>query len=101
MISPYLKLLGMFETKEGPTFTTYGGVNEDVYSWKQYNGTGNTTFNTHGLQEVVFDLSDATLKGTNNHLSKMPQVVSRYQVRFDNDLLKVNAFLNCTQDPEC
>ena len=49
MISPYLKLLGMFETKEGPTVTTYGDVNEDVYSWKQYNGTGNTTLNSHGL----------------------------------------------------
>ena len=49
MISPYLKLLGMFETKEGPMFRTYGGVNEDVYSWKQYNGTGNTTANSHDL----------------------------------------------------
>ena len=91
----------MFETKEGPRVSTYGGVNEDVYSWKQYNGTGNTTVNSHGLKELEFDLSDATLKGTNNHLSKMPQVVSRYQIRFDSKMLKVNAMLNCTNDPKC
>ena len=40
--------------------------------------------NSHNLLELKFDLNDATLMGTADFLEKMPEVISRYQVRLNN-----------------
>ena len=77
-ISKYLMVLGMFETKDGSSYVTYNGINDDVYTWKNYANDTSVISNDHGLYELPFNLSDAVLLGTENHLEKMDLVISRY-----------------------
>ena len=70
-------LVGMFETKADSQYATYNDINENIYTWKQYNDSSVIT-NSHGLQELVFNLNDATLMGSGNHIEKMQEVISRY-----------------------
>jgi hypothetical protein len=57
--------------------------------------------NSHDLLELAFNLTDATLKGTGDHLEKMEEVVSRYQLRLNQPNLIRDAFINCTLTEEC
>ena len=57
--------------------------------------------NSHNLLELKFDLSDATLLGTADFLEKMPEVVSRYQVRLNNKEIQMGAMTNCTLVEKC
>ena len=57
--------------------------------------------NAHDLIELPINLTDATILGTENHLMKMDLVTSRYQIRFDNETLKINSFKSCMEDREC
>ena len=66
-IFPYLQPYGMFETKVGFEYETYNDINENIYEWKKYNGT-ELRNNSHGLLELPFDLSDATLMGSSDHV---------------------------------
>jgi len=95
-----MELVGMFEIKEDSKYDTWNDINENIYEWKKYDNASLRT-NSHGLQELAFDLNDATLKGTGDHLDKMTEVVSRYQVRLNQSNLIRDAFLNCTVEPKC
>ena len=99
-IYPYLTLYGMFEIKEGFQYNSYNNINENIYEWKIYNQS-NLKLNEHGLLEMPFDLSDATLKGSGDHKEKMSEVISRYQIRVNNQKLKEDAFRNCSLSEEC
>ena len=90
----------MFEIKEDSKYDTWNDINENIYEWKKYDNASLRT-NSHGLQELAFDLNDATLKGTGDHLDKMTEVVSRYQVRLNQSNLIRDAFLNCTVETKC
>jgi hypothetical protein len=57
--------------------------------------------NSHDLLELKFDISDATLQGSADFIQKMPEVVSRYQLRFDFNLVQENAMKNCTATESC
>lgn len=50
-ISPYLTVVGMFETKSDFEYLTYNDINTNIYNWKHYNGT-NIAANSHGLLEL-------------------------------------------------
>ena len=76
-IFPYLELNGMFETKVGFEYETYNDINDNIFEWKKYNGT-ELRNNSHGLLELPFDLSDATLMGSSDHVLKMTEVISRF-----------------------
>lgn len=97
---PYIQLTSMFETKEDREYSTYLNINQDIFTWKQQD-IGNVSTNSHGLLEMVFNLSDATLMGSSDHIEKMTEVVSRYQIRLNNQILKENAYINCTVMEEC
>ena len=32
----YLELYGMFESRNGSEYSTFGNINSDLFSWKQY-----------------------------------------------------------------
>jgi hypothetical protein len=79
-----MSLLGMFENKVDSGYETYNDINENIYSWKNYNNSELIT-NEHGLLEMVFNLSDATLMGSSDHISRMKEVISRFQVRLNSE----------------
>ena len=90
----------MFETKSKFEFETYNGINENIYEWKGYNDT-KLIENSHGLLELQFDLNDATLMGSSNHLERITEVISRYQVRLNTTHLRIKAPETCLKDREC
>jgi hypothetical protein len=90
----------MFETKVDSQYETYNGINQNIYLWKKYNSTS-LRVNTHGLLELPFDLSDATLKGSSDYIEKMTEVISRYQVRLNFRTIQENAVTNCTKTAAC
>ena len=101
-VSKYLSVLGMFEQREGNSYSTYNDINDDIYTWKSYsNGNDTLRKNNHGLLEIPLNLTHATIMGTENHLQSMPTVTSRYQIRFDRDLMKQDALAFCKEEPEC
>jgi hypothetical protein len=77
-----MEVVGMFELKSDSVYETWNDINENIFEWKKYDNAGLQT-NSHGLLELKFDLTDATLKGTGDHLDKMQEVVSRYQIRLN------------------
>mmetsp|Transcript_11455 Transcript_11455/g.17256 ORF Transcript_11455/g.17256 Transcript_11455/m.17256 type:complete len:177 (+) Transcript_11455:261-791(+) len=91
----------MFETKNGSKYMTYNGINDDIFTWKSYENSTEVVENNHNLLELKFDLSDAVLMGTENHLEKMNQVISRYQIRVDQNLVKQDSLKECLDDPAC
>lgn len=66
-ISKYFQFLGMFELRQKTDYTPYNNINQDLYTWKTYNDT-TEELNNHDLYEIKFNLSDAVLKGTEDHL---------------------------------
>jgi hypothetical protein len=76
----------MFELKSDSVYETWNDINANIYDWKKYDNVV-LRKNSHDLQELVFDLSDATLKGTGDHLDKMTEVVSRFQIRLNEENL--------------
>ena len=75
-------LVGMFETKADSQYETYNSINKNIFEWKKYNSSS-LQQNSHGLLEMNFDISDATLQGSSDHIEKMTEVVSRYQLRLN------------------
>lgn len=45
LISSYLIIGGMFETKMGQNYDLYNNINEDAFSWKFYSQNGTLSFN--------------------------------------------------------
>lgn len=47
-------------------------------------------------------MTDVTLKGTENHISQMEEVINKFQVRLNRDKLAIDAYTYCmTEDPTC
>ena len=91
---------GMFETKSNFEFETYNDINSNIYEWKEYNDA-KLVENSHGLLEMQFELDDATLMGSSNHLERMTEVISRYQIRLNITHIRVQAVIACVEDPSC
>jgi hypothetical protein len=91
----------MFLLKDGYKYTTYNGVNKNLFDWKIYKSFNNLTPNEHNLFELKFDLSDATLQGTPNHKELMPYVIPTYQVRIDIYQMCIDFYNECKNDSNC
>ena len=53
------------------------------------------------MYELLFNLTDATLKGTSNSVEPMAEVISKYQVTFNNFKLKEDAYNACKANKIC
>ena len=93
----YLTVYGMIEEYYDNEYTVYGSINHDVYTWKKYD-QHDVEMNTHGMYQMPLNISDATLKGTKNHLDKMHVVQNRYQLRIGFDQIKKDAYPLCFAD---
>ena len=51
--------------------------------------------NTHGIYQMPLNISDATLKGSENHRDKMIVVANRFQMRIGFDQIKHDAYTLC------
>ena len=97
----------MFESKNLYIYEPYNNINPTIYDWKTYNTTGehaDSTFRTneHNLIEMKFNLTDVTLKGTENHINQMTEVINRLQVRLNKKQMEIDAFEHCmNKDASC
>lgn len=53
------------------------------------------------MYELLFDLTDATLKGTSTSVDPMAEVISKYQVTFNNFKIKEDAYKACKANKVC
>jgi len=59
----------------------YGGINKDPFTWKsQTNLDRALRVNKQGMLELVIDISDATLKGTDQSIERLQEVISRFKL---------------------
>ena len=72
----------MFELKDGQNYDVYNNINKDPFTWKEYNNTS-VRFNNHQMLEMPITLEDAVLKGSENNVDLMQEVLSSYRVMFD------------------
>ena len=86
-LAKYLKVGGMFELKDGQDYSMYENINLNPFTWKDYNVEGSLRGNGNGMLEIVLNTSDAVLLGTDQSLMKQPEVITRYRVTLDNELL--------------
>ena len=91
----------MFEYKQGNKYLPYDKkVNPDIYTWRIYNDT-QLVENHHQLLELQFNLTDATLQGTEDHIERMTEVISRYQIRINRELMEADAYAKCLEQAAC
>ena len=50
---------------------------------------------------MQFELNDATLMGSSNHLERVTEVISRYQIRLNITHVRMVGAIECTEDPSC
>jgi hypothetical protein len=84
----------MYELKQSLTFQTFNeSLNPDMTSWKPYDFE--VRGNNFGLQEMVFNLSDAIIQGAEDSYEFMDQALSRFQLRFNQTLADIHSFRSC------
>jgi hypothetical protein len=76
----------MFEEKNGIDYKFFRGINKDSFSWKPNPIKLRT--NAYDMEEISIDLSDVTLKGSSNSITKTSEVLSSFRVIFDANLLR-------------
>lgn len=53
------------------------------------------------MVELQLNISDSVLMGSGSSLEKMKEVISRYQLKFNNYRIKMNAYNSCKKNPVC
>ena len=82
-IASYLELGGMFELKDGQTYSIFNNSNVDAFTWKNYDLGASLYYNAHEMQEVKFNVSDAVLLGSTSSVEKLPEIISRFRVNLN------------------
>ena len=78
----YVNIHGMFEKYKDQVYEELDpSINKDINSWKLY--SNNQTINEHGMMEFQIPLSDAAIKGSEENINEVNQVLSTYQLRFN------------------
>lgn len=77
-IAQYLKLVGMFEVKDGQSYSLFNDINEDPFTWKEYPLMDNLVYNSHNMMEIQLNVSDVVLLGSDQSIDKMIEVISSF-----------------------
>ena len=91
----------MFELKDGQDYNLYNNINADPFTWKMYNISEQLQENEHSMLEIRLDISDAVLMGSANSVKNLKEVISTYQVEFDNKMLRRDAYYDCKRKSFC
>ena len=83
----------MFEVKDGKEYQLYNNLNQDKFTYKQYDTS--LKLNSHGMFEIKLQTNDTTLLGASSSINKTKEVISTYQITFNNTKLNADALLQC------
>ena len=73
----------MFEIKQDFDYEVYDKqINPDSNTWNRYDTVLKN--NSNDLLEIQIDMSDVILSGTLDSVEKMPVIIPRFQVMFDD-----------------
>ena len=76
-IQRYVTIHGQFETYQNQTYGPFNtSVNQNLSDWKPYEN--NLTTNEHGMEEFQIELKDAALKGSEENVHAVDQVLSTF-----------------------
>ena len=88
-VASYLQIGGMFEVRSGLKYDLFNNINSHSFDWKMYKQQ--VVRNDHELLELKFNISDAVLKGSGDSVINMPEVISKYQLQFNEKKLYMDA----------
>lgn len=74
---------------------TKPSVNTNSFEWKTYDSA--IRFNEHNTSEIVFNLTDVVLLGTENSVKSFPENLNRLQVRKNTSMVRMDAFTECIE----
>lgn len=77
----------------------YNNINMHSFDWKYYDQ--NLITNSHELLELKFNISDAVLLGSSDSVDKMPKIISKFQLQFNEKKLYQDAYNDCKLNPAC
>lgn len=84
----------MVEKYKDQEYEAYNSsINKDINTWKLYDN--NITMNAHGMMEYQISLEDAVLKGSKENILEVDQVLSTFQIRFNNTNYQADAYNTC------
>jgi len=69
-----MTLGGMFRLINNTHISTYNNINADLHNYKQFDLASHVRQNQHGNYEVVFNLTDAALLGSDELIEPLPIV---------------------------
>ena len=93
----YVNIHGMFEKYKDQVYEELDpAINKDINSWKQYEN--NQTINAHGMMEFKIPLDDAAIKGSEENINEVDQVLSTYQLRFNKTNFESDAYEMCVNN---
>jgi hypothetical protein len=93
----YVNIHGMFEKYKDQVYEELDpAINKDINSWKLYEN--NQTINAHGMMEFKIPLGDAAIKGSEENINEVDQVLSTYQLRFNQTNFESDAYEICVNN---
>lgn len=93
-IQRYVNIFGMFESFKNQAYHPFDTtINDNIESWKLYEN--NLTENAHGLMEFQVSVKDAALKGSEENIVEVDQVLSTYQMRVNKTSRLADAYQTC------
>ena len=95
----YLSIGGMFEVRTGLKYDLFNKINSHSFDWRMYKQQIGR--NNHELLELKLNISDAVLKGSGDSVEKMPEVISKYQLQFNQSKLHMDAYTQCKSNSIC
>ena len=96
----YLKLFGMVEKKNGKdgTFDVFNSnLNTNVYTWKEHNFT--PKLNKDNVYQFDLSQKDVAMQGTSQNADESDEVISRFQLRVDTNVMLWDSFKICQETP--
>lgn len=73
-ITDYIAIWGMYELWGESSIEVYNNITVDSYEWKQYEPV--IRLNEHNYLEMVIDIHDVTLFGTQNYIKHLDEVLN-------------------------
>ena len=82
----------MFENKTGQSYETYNDINVNSFEYKKYAIQNSLVMNEHKMLELKFNLSDAVLLGSGDSVKQTSEVLNKFQLGFDKNILDQDSY---------
>ena len=94
-----MQIGGLYFKRSGQTYDIYNDLNTDPFTYKMYENEIRP--NLHRMRELVYNLNDSVLLGSENSFNATTEVLNNFQLRFNKFKLQKDAYSQCKTDAVC